>query len=132
MMDDDALIAEYEERGVPSDWLDITPERMEPAFRLWYRALPSPKAKNLDGAGQALKDAADYSELFIHNPLVALRDAGIEVDNDARISTIVVNHEKTLERFIMHTMVVVSTNPSTVGITIAKEEEAPEEKAPTV
>jgi hypothetical protein len=34
-----------------------------------------------------------------------------------------VNHEKTLNRFIMHAMVVSSTNPRTVGITIAKEEE---------
>jgi len=70
--------------------------------------------------------------LLIHNPLQALRDARIMGDSEARIigddetphiSTLVVNHEKTLERFIMYAMVVVSTNPSTVGITIAKEEE---------
>jgi hypothetical protein len=122
MMDDEDLIAEYEERGVPSDWEDITPSALAPAFHLWYRALPSPKSKELKGAGQALMDAADEAERLIHNPLETLREGGIKVDDDARIATIVVNHEKTLERFIMHTMVVVSNNPSTVGITIAKEE----------
>jgi hypothetical protein len=122
MMDDEDLIAEYEERGVPSDWQDITPSSLAPAFRLWYRALPSPKSKDLDGASQALRDGADDAELLIHNPLVALRQAGIDVDDETRISTIVVNHEKTLERFIMHTTVVASTNPRTIGIMIAKEE----------
>ena len=44
-----------------------------------------------------------------------------------RISTIVVNHEKTLNRFIMHATAVASTNPKTVGLTIVKEDaEAPE------
>jgi len=122
MMDDDDPIAEYERRGVPSGWQDITPGPMEPAFRLWYRALPSPKTKDLGGAGQALKDAADEAELLIHDPLAALQEADIGVDEEARIATLVVNHEKTLDRFIMHAMVVVSANPHTVGITIAKEE----------
>jgi hypothetical protein len=96
---------------------------MAPAFQLWFRALPSPKSKDLDGASQALKDGADQAELLIHKPLDALREAGIGVDDQTRISTLVVNHEKTLERFIMYAMVVVSTNPHTVGITIVKEEE---------
>ena len=123
MMDDDDLVARYEERGVPTEWQNITPSSLAPAFQLWYRALPRPRSKDLAGAGQALKDAADEAELLIHNPLVALREAGLGVDNETRIATLVVNHEKTLERFIMHAMVVVSTNPHTVGITLAKEEE---------
>lgn len=122
-MSDDELIARYEERGVPTEWQTITPPSMAPGFQLWFRSLPSPRAKDLVGAGQALKDGADEAELLIHNPLVALRDAGIDIGDEPHISTIVVNHEKTLERFIMHAMVVVSTNPNTVGITLAKEEE---------
>jgi hypothetical protein len=41
----------------------------------------------------------------------------------------VVNHERTLERHIVFAMVLVSTNPNTVGITLAKEEEPQEEEA---
>jgi hypothetical protein len=96
---------------------------MAPAFRLWYRAFPSPKTKELRGASQAIKDGADAAELLIHQPLVALKQAGIDVDEKTRISTMVVNHEKTLDRFIMYATVVASTNPHTVGITITKEEE---------
>lgn len=121
--DRDPLVDRYEERGVPTDWQDITPPSMAPAFQLRYRALPSPKSKDLKGASQALRDAADEAELLIHDPLVALQQAGIEVDSETRIASLVVNHEKTLNRFIMHAMVVSSTNPHTVGITIAKEEE---------
>jgi hypothetical protein len=121
-MSDDELIAMYEERGIPTAWEPITPPAMAPAFQLWFRALPSPKSRDLSGAPQALKDAADQAELLIHRPLDALKQAGIAVDNQTRISTLVVNHEKTLERFIMHATVVVSTNPHTVGITIVKEE----------
>ena len=115
MLDDD-LAPRYEERGVPTRWEDITPETMAPAFRLWYRALPSTTGGYT---------GADEMERLIKNPLGALRDAGI-IGNGPEIphiSTMVVNHEKTLERFICYAMVVVSTNPSTVGITIAKEEE---------
>lgn len=124
MMDDEELVARYEERGIPTTWRDITPPELGNAFRLWYRALPSPKAKELDGAGQALKAAADEAEVLVHDPLTALREVGIiDAQEDPHISTLVVNHEKTLNRFIMHAMVVSSTNPRTVGITIAKEEE---------
>lgn len=115
MNDDDDLLAEYQARGVPTEeWQDLTPQSMTPAFRLLYKALPSPFAK---------APGSDEAEHLIHNPVEALRDAGVLGDGDTpRISTMVVNHEKTLERFITHFMVVVSTNPSTVGITIAKEE----------
>jgi len=123
MQDDDDLVGRYQERGVPTDWEEITPPTMAPAFRLWYRALPSPRTKELEGADQALKDAADEAESLIHNPLYALQRAGIDVDAHARISTMVVNHEKTLERYIVYAMVAVSTNPNTVGITLVKEEE---------
>ena len=124
MMDDEELVTRYAERAVPSEWRDITPPELEPAFRLWYRALPSPKSKELDGADQALKDAADEAEALVHDPLTALREVGIIGSEEVpHISTLVVNHEKTLNRFIMHAMVVSSTNPNTVGITIAKEEE---------
>jgi hypothetical protein len=124
MIDDEDLVARYEERGVPTEWQEMTPPSMAPAFHLWFRALPSPRSKDLDGAGQALKDGADQAEELIHNPLAALRKAGIIVsDEPPHISTMVVNHEKTLERYIMYAMVLVSTNPSTVGITLAKEEE---------
>lgn len=115
MMMDDELIARYKDRGVPTEWQELTPDSMAPAFHLWFRALPSPSV-DYDGAAQA--------ELLIHNPLAALRDAGIiSGEETPHISTMVVNHEKTLERFIMYAMVLVSTNPSTVGITLAKEAE---------
>lgn len=122
-MSDEELIARYEERGIPTEWQEITPAALAPAYQLWFRALPSPKSKELAGADQRLQDAADEAELLIHNPLVALQQAGIEVDSETRISTLVVNHEKTLERFIMHATVAVSTNPHTVGIMLVKEEE---------
>ena len=113
----EALKAAYWERGVPTRWEEITPDVMAPAFRLWFRALPSPK-RPVDGAEEA--------ELLIHNPLRALRDAGIveereESEETPRISTMVVNHDQTLERFIMYAIVVVSTNPRTIGLTLVKE-----------
>lgn len=112
-MDND-LGPRYQERGIPTRWEEITPETMVPAFRLWYRALPSTTGGY---------DGSDEMERLIKNPRAALREAGIIGDEEPHISTMVINHEKTLERFICYAMVVVSTNPSTVGITIAKEEE---------
>jgi len=122
MLDDDTLRDMYSSRGVPTDWEELTPQSMAPAFRLWYRALPSPKSGFADGA--------EYAEWLIHDPVAALRDSGLipgtdEDPEEPRISTMVVNHEKTLKRFIMYALVLVSTNPKTVGITIVKEE-APE------
>ena len=119
MLDDDTLRDMYSSRGVPSDWEELTPQSMAPAFRLWYRALPSPKSDFADGS--------EYAETLIHDPVTALRESRLipsedEDSEEPRISTMVVNHEKTLNRFIMYAMVVVSTNPKTVGITIVKEE----------
>lgn len=116
-MFDKELAERYEERGVPTEWEDITPKQMLPAFHLYWRALRSPSG-DPDGAdGEA--------ELLIHNPVAALRKAELirEDDPPPHISTMVVNHEKTLQRFIVYAMVLVSTNPSTVGITLVKEEE---------
>lgn len=114
-MFDEELASRYIERGVPTEWEEITPKTMAPAYRCWYRALPSPKS-GFTGA--------DDAELLIHDPLSALREARIIGDDDwPRISTHVVNHDKTLNRFIMYALVVASTNPSTVGITLVKEEE---------
>ena len=117
MLDNDTLKDLYSSRDVPTDWVELTPDSMAPAFRLWYRALPSPKMTFVEGSA--------YAEELIHNPLVALRASGLIPDDDSEephISTMVVNHEKTLNRFIMYAMVVVSTNPKTVGITLVKEE----------
>jgi hypothetical protein len=109
------LKAKYQTRSIPSEWRDITPDEMAPAFRMWFRAVPSP--------GNNVEGAADAEEL-IHDPVTALRKARILTGEEVpHISTLVVNHEKTLNRFIMYASVIVSTNPSTVGITIAKEEE---------
>ena len=79
-------------------------------------------------------EGSDEAELLIHDPLTALRSARIVsasgeesiLPADAEepsISTFVVNHEKTLNRWVMHASVAVSTNPHTVGITIVKEAE---------
>ena len=119
MLDDDTLKDMYSSRGVPTDWQELTPDTMAPAFRLWFRALPSPKSDFVEGS--------DYAEWLIHDPVGALQDSGLipRADEDAeepRVSTMVVNHEKTLNRFIMYALVLVSTNPKTVGITIVKEE----------
>lgn len=114
-MKDDDLFARYEARGIPTDWQELTPEAMAPSFRLFFRALPSPSTEY---AG------ADEAELLIHDPLAALREAGIvPYDETPHISTMVVNHEKTLRRYIMYASVVVSNNPESVGLTIVKEEE---------
>jgi hypothetical protein len=139
MLDDETLKGMYLERHVPTEWQDLTPDTLAPAFRLWYRALPSPglaRLENLDLTNDqdiALKKGAEYAELLIHDPVAALRESGIipgggdDHDDDderelPRISTIVVNHEKTLNRFIMHATALASTNPKTVGLTIVKEE----------
>jgi hypothetical protein len=120
-MNDEELLSRYAARGIPTEWQDVTPEPMRSgdAFRLHYRALPSPSMQ-AEGAADA--------ELLIHDPLTALREAGIlPADGDVpSISTFVVNHEKTLYRFVMHASVAVSTNPHTVGITIVKEAEPKE------
>jgi hypothetical protein len=115
-MTDEELIELYAQRGIPTEWQEMTPEIMSPAFRLWFKAMPSPSL-DVDGAADA--------ELFLHDPLTALREAGIlDPDGDEpSISTFVVNHEKTLSRYVMYASVSVSTNPHTVGITILKEAE---------
>jgi hypothetical protein len=111
-----SLQARYSERGVPTDWKEITPDVMAPAFRLHFRAFKSPSGDPDGAEGEA--------EELIHNPVRALRRYGLISDEETpRISTLIVNHEKTLERFIVYAMVLVSTNPSTVGITLAKEAE---------
>ena len=119
MLDDDTIREIYSKRGVPTEWQVLTPDTLAPAFRLWFRALPSPKSDFAEGS--------EYAEWLLHDPVAALRDSGLipSAEEDAeepRVSTMVVNHEKTLNRLIMHAMVVVSTNPKTVGITIVKEE----------
>jgi hypothetical protein len=112
---DEEVLAQYRERGIPTEWQEMTPPTMAPAFRVWYRAYPSTKMP---------LDAAAEADELIHDPLTALRNAGIvSTDEVPHISTMVVNHEKTLNRLVMHAIVVASTNPDTVGITIAKEEE---------
>jgi hypothetical protein len=131
MIDDDHdLTAEYSARGVPTGWQDITPDSFAAAFRLHYRALPSP-----DPEGEPLAGKED-AELLIHDPVRALIEGGVideEFDDEGhrvlpRISTMVVNHDQTLKRFRMHAFVAVSTNPHTIGITIVKEEKPePEE-----
>ncbi|MGZ6140533.1 MAG: hypothetical protein ACXWLA_07645 [Myxococcaceae bacterium] len=120
MLTDEDLEAVYEERGVPTDWMEMTPEAMAPAFRMYFRALPSAGTNRI---------GHEDAELLIKDPLTALRNARIDdtpilgPEETPRISTMVVNHEKTLNRFIMYATVVVSTNPSTVGITLVKEAE---------
>jgi hypothetical protein len=118
----EALEAHYAARKVPTEWEEITPDVMRPAFRMYFRALRSPGGDPDGARGEA--------EQLIHNPLQALRRHGlISNDETPHISTMVVNHEKTLERFIVYATVVVSNNPSTVGITLVKEEKTEEELA---
>jgi hypothetical protein len=105
----------YAERGVPTpEWEEITPNVMSPAYHLYFRALKSPKG-DPDGPN-------GLAERLIHDPVAALRDQGVDIGDDPRVSTMVVNHERTLERSIVYAMVLVSTNPNTIGITLAKEE----------
>ena len=79
--------------------------------------------------GPVPHDQAPETENLIHNPLAALRDAGIIGGDDTpTVSTMVVNHQKTLERFIMHATVVVSSDRSSVGITVVKEERKADEE----
>jgi hypothetical protein len=129
---DEELAELYEKRGVPTDWVDITPKEMGPAYRLHWKDFRSPSA-NLDGTDEfwrAIRDPGgvpnglpDEAEELIHNPLRALRRSRLIGDEETpHISTMVVNHERTLERAIVYAMVLVSTNPNTVGITLAKEE----------
>jgi hypothetical protein len=122
-MDDERLFSIYQSRGIPTEWQELTPDAMAPAFRLFFRALPSP-SMNYPGA-------ADAEEL-LHDPLTALRKAGIVPEDDEgrmpSISTFVVNHEHTLNRMVMYASVAVSTNPHTIGITIVKEPVPPEEE----
>jgi hypothetical protein len=107
------LLGAYERRSVPTEWQEITPPSIADAFRIYHRALPSPSA-DFTRLGDA--------EELIHNPIAALRRAGIiQGDEVPRISTMVVNHQEGLERFIMSATVIASTNPTTVGIMIAKE-----------
>ena len=122
-MHDDELVSRYKERGIPTEWQELTPDTMRTAFRLFFRALPSPSMR---------VEGADDAELLIHDPLTALRQAGILPDDghEPSISTFVVNHEKTLNRFVMYASVAVSTNPHTVGITIVKEAMPAEESDP--
>jgi len=136
---DEELAELYAERGVPTEWVDITPEEMGPAYRLHWKAFKSPSANRggTDEFWRAIWDPhgepnglPDDAEELIHNPVKALRRAGLISENGPppHISTMVVNHERTLERAIVYAMVLVSTNPNTVGITLAKEEYKEEDK----
>ena len=139
-MSDEELAALYAERGVPTDWKDITPEGMGPAYSLHWKAFRSPSA-NLDGTDEfwrAIRDPhgepnglPDEAEELIHDPVSALRKAHLLSDDATtpHISTMVVNHERTLKRSIVYAMVLISTNPNTVGITLAKEEYKEDEEA---
>jgi hypothetical protein len=130
----DDLAQRYAERGIPTEWKDITPDEMRPAFTLYWKGFRSPSG-NLDGTDEywrAIRDPhgessvePDDGEELIHNPVKALRRAGLisQEDPPPHISTMIVNHHKSLERFIVYAMVLVSDNPSTVGITIVKEPE---------
>lgn len=112
--DQEKLRGAYDRRAIPTEWQEITPLSISEGFRIYHRALPSPSA-DFTGTGEA--------EELLHNPIAALRGAGI-IPRDGeipRISTMVVNHQEGLERFIMSATVIASTNPSTVGIMIAKE-----------
>jgi hypothetical protein len=122
----DSLAADYRERGVPTAWQEITPPTFDVKFRLLYRAYQSP------GEDEGRTAEGTEAEKFLHDPAQALIDDGILPDEGVdengrrrlpRISTMVVNHELTLRRFIMHAFVAVSRNPHTVGITIVKEEQ---------
>jgi hypothetical protein len=123
--DDYDLAAEYSARGVPSEWEEITPPTFRQAFKLYYRAYQSP------GQEEGRTDEGREAEKLIHDPVDALIEGGLIPDEGfdeegqrrlPRISTMVVNHEKSLRRFIMHAFVAVSNNPHTIGITIVKEE----------
>ena len=130
----DDLAKRYAERGIPTEWRDITPDEMRPAFTLYWKGFKSPSG-NLDGTDEywrSIRDPEgessvppDDGEELIHNPVKALRKAGLisEEDPPPHISTMIVNHDKSLERFIVYAMVLVSGNPSTVGITLVKEPE---------
>ncbi len=120
-MSDEELAELYERRGVPTEWVEITPEVMSRAYHLYFRALKSPSG---DPAG-----AKGFAERLIHDPVAALREQRVDIGDDPRVSTMVVNHERTLERSIVYAMVLVSTNPNTVGITLAKEEYKEKEEA---
>jgi len=134
MFKDDDLAQRYEERGIPTEWRDITPDEMAPAYRLYWKGFKSPSG-NLDGTDEfwrAIRDPdgeslgpPDDGEELIHNPVKALRKAGLisVEDPPPHISTLIVNHHKSLERFIVYAMVLVSQNPSTVGMTLVKEAE---------
>jgi hypothetical protein len=121
MLTDDQLAELYEQRGIPMpNWRVVTPPEMEEGFTYYFRAFSSP--------GSHMPDAPEAEEL-LHDPIRALRKQEIEggghiigEGETPHISTMVVNHDKTLNRFVMGVTVVASTNPSTVGITIVKDE----------
>jgi hypothetical protein len=125
MLTDDDLAELYRERGVPTpNWVDITPDVMGDAFRMYFRALKSP-----GGETDLVEGERGEGEDLIHDPVRYLRTQKVNgkpiigEDETPHISTMVLNHEKTLNRFVMYVTIVASTNPSIVGIIIAKEEE---------
>jgi len=66
------LQEKYGERGVPTEWTDITPDVMSPAFRLHFRALKSPSGRCLFGFGESESDnrAHDALTQALKNPLM--------------------------------------------------------------
>ncbi|MDP9273620.1 MAG: hypothetical protein M3O93_08890 [Chloroflexota bacterium] len=122
MLTDDDLAKLYQGLGLPMEkWRVVTPPEMAEYFRYYFRAFPSP--------GSNFPGAKDGEEL-LHDPIRALRKQEVEdtdehiigPDEWPHISTMVVNHDKTLNRFVMGVTVVASTNPSTVGMTFVKAE----------
>jgi hypothetical protein len=83
----------------------LAPKRGDVPFRLWsYR----------------VKSSSPDSELFIHDPLAAMVGVVPGVTRESHVTTIVVNHDKTLARFHLFVLALVAAEAGTVVLVLFK------------
>jgi hypothetical protein len=100
-------------RPVPNDtveWEEVDVSRLAPKkgvvpFRLWtYR----------------VKSSSPDSELFIHDPLAAMVGVVPGVTAESRVTTMVINHDKTLAKFHLFAMALVAAEAGVVVLVLYK------------
>lgn len=99
---------DYEE---PAGWEEMDASRLAPPDR----ALPFRLFSN------RFKSSSPECERFIHDPLGAMIAAAVPgVTSDSRVTTIVINHDKTLSRVHLIVLALVAAETGIVILTLFK------------
>jgi hypothetical protein len=95
-------------------WDDITPPNWEDQGTAPER-MPRVMAAKFDSSSRE-------AEIFLHDPLSSLGQAGVNYPDGAYITSLVVNHHRRLDKKIIRVVAVI--DDESVGLTIHKEDRA--------